>query len=210
MSQNQYTINLSSQLNPSDSLLWSNGSNLAQQNFSQSGTYQINVWNACGLYQEDFNLRFDQNAQLQSPNPAAFCAGDSSLLFVSGGTDSLLWSNNFRSDSLWVKQPGLYSVSAHNQCGSLSDTVFVMEEQPLNFNLGPDSILCNNASKTLSGPAQAHQYLWQDGSTQTLSSLIKSSDISSGTTSWVDFEKNTPSISRNTFLQGKTGFVVSS
>jgi gliding motility-associated-like protein len=75
-----------------------------------------------------------------------------------------LWSDGSNLPARTVTQPGMYSVTVSNSCGSSSDTIVLTERPAPVVDLGLDTAMCWGQTLTLSaGPG--HQYLWSDGST---------------------------------------------
>jgi gliding motility-associated-like protein len=50
-------------------------------------------------------------------NSLKLCIGDS-IMITPGAFDDYAWSTGDRSRSVWIKQPGVYSVTVSNQCGT--------------------------------------------------------------------------------------------
>jgi len=111
---------------------WSTGSLLPAITVVDGGTYQVHVINACGVDSASQTV-----VVMPLPNPAIaginkICKGDSAKLTASGGT-SYLWSNGATSAVIYVKNPGTYTVTATNTCGSVTatDTLVVNEVHAL-------------------------------------------------------------------------------
>lgn len=95
------------------------------------------------------------------------CLGDSLLLDASGTNLSYLWNNGSTDSVLWVKGPGVYSVTVTdlNGCQKNDEIVVVY---PDTLNLGADTILCDSDSFLLVPNIKGSNYLWQDGSTDSV------------------------------------------
>jgi gliding motility-associated-like protein len=88
---------------------------------------------------------------------------------VTGGTGIYLysWSNNESTSSIHNLFPGNYHLvveDAHGCMASSPDIYIGSNNNPLNINLGTDTIICNGESLKLYPGNFAH-YLWQDQST---------------------------------------------
>ncbi len=81
------------------------------------------------------------------------------------GALDYLWNDGSTNPTLLVSRPGSYSVRVTTDCKILRDTVKV--DYALDFDLGPDTTLCNGRSLTLTVPFSASaSYQWQDGTAQ--------------------------------------------
>jgi gliding motility-associated-like protein len=77
------------------------------------------------------------------------------------------WSDGSIKPELLVTKPGTYTVSVTTSCTILRDTITI--DYALDFDLGPDTTLCQGEALRLSVPANAAAtYRWQDGSEQNI------------------------------------------
>ena len=93
--------------------------------------------------------------------------GRKSTYLLKGETPGAIeyrWQDGSKSANFLVTKPGKYWVTVTTPCKVLSDTITV--DYSLDFDLGPDTTLCNQQSITLRVPAGASTYRWQDGSAQ--------------------------------------------
>lgn len=97
----------------------------------------------------------------------SFCQGNSISLNAFNPNCSYAWSTGAATSSINVTSSGTYSVTVSNSCGITRDTVVVIVEAPLIFNLGLDQEVCAGSSFIIQAPfGSTYSYLWQDGSTQ--------------------------------------------
>jgi gliding motility-associated-like protein len=97
------------------------------------------------------------------------CSGDSILLQVFDADAKFLWNTGDTTNSIWVRQGGLYWVQGeyfNNGC-PFRDSVLIIPVPGVSFSLPPDTILCNNQTLLLNPGVANASYLWQNGSTQT-------------------------------------------
>ena len=125
-------------------------------------------------------------SQLEVPNfyvadqKTATCKGDSINLTAYAGTSQIIWSNGAKGNSTWVKQTGDYSMYAvtENGCKTLNSaaqkvTVFDFQIPPrptIKIDRG-DTVLCEGASITLSGPTGFSLYKWSNGDNQRVTTI---------------------------------------
>lgn len=74
------------------------------------------------------------------------------------------WQDGSTSPTFRVTKPGKYWVTVYTPCKVLRDTIIV--KYNLDFDLGPDTTLCEGRQMTLTVPVSASAYRWQDGSQQ--------------------------------------------
>jgi PKD repeat protein len=97
--------------------------------------------------------------------PTSSFEGISSQLETSG-YNGILWSNGATTPTISVTQAGTYSVTVFGVTGcNASDTIVVTSGSAPIVNLGPDEVLCNSQSTTLSAGAGFASYSWAHGPT---------------------------------------------
>jgi len=137
--------------------------------YSKPGTYNINLMIDEGLpTQASFCKTI---VVISSPQKAptidtAFCLGDSVLLKSNFTSGINLWSTGNNSNSIIVKNPGVYWVEANNYGCSVRDSMIVSENLLPVVKIGNDTSLCKGDSIKLNARNSGSQFLWQDGSSQ--------------------------------------------
>lgn len=97
----------------------------------------------------------------------AICAGSTITLDANGGYTTYSWSSGGSGQSINVTQAGSYTVTVTdvNGCVNSSDPTTVVVNQLPVVDLGPDTIICNNASITLDAGGGNTIYAWGHGPT---------------------------------------------
>ena len=111
------------------------------------------------------------------PSPK-ICAGDSIKLTATAGS-SVLWNTGATTQSIWVSNPGTYSVTVTNYCGTASSTPFVVSSManPADPMATGDTVCAPGvATLTANGPGtltwkDANGYVVGTGSTFTTPAL---------------------------------------
>jgi len=147
---------------------WQDGTSTASYLISASGLYILSVTNQCGEVTDDILVSYLNAPGTFSLGPdTTLCADENYTLFAPANASNIEWQDGSSAPSYDVIGPGIYSVTASNQCGETGDTVLVVYvEAPLPFSLGPDTLLCPGESLILIAPSTVDEILWQDGSAQ--------------------------------------------
>jgi len=147
--------------------LWQDGSTIANFSTSVSGTFIIQVSNACGADADTVNVEITGRPPFISlGQDTLLCEG--SILELHATADAqttLLWQDGTTLPVMNVTLPGTYILTESNHCGITSDTIDVeYKSPPSTFDLGPDTILCPGEFIILTAPDTTNMITWQDGS----------------------------------------------
>ena len=124
---------------------WSNGDPGPTLWVSQPGLYWAEVNNSCGSFYDTIRIYHHQN-----PGPIDLgvtrhiCSvNDSVRLSAPEPGYRYLWNTGDTTQSITVNQSGRYTLTVTNPCGASSiGIVDVVEDEPLFFDLGQDTLLC--------------------------------------------------------------------
>ncbi len=95
----------------------------------------------------------------------SICAGDSVVLDAGYGKLSYLWSTGSTSQTITVKNDGIYWVTVQDVNCTLTDTIQVSYWQVTPVSLGNDRLLCQGDSVLLNAGPGYFTYLWSTGAT---------------------------------------------
>lgn len=147
------------------SFQWQDGSTQATYQ-AHSGTYWVTTTDVCGMAIDSITIfTFPEKAL---PEQAKYCQGDILTLDASLRNTTYEWDDHSTSAIRDVTAPGAYWVDYTNACGVHRDTIQVKEDQPANFDFGPDTTMCNQQLLVLDVSFPNSSALWQDGSTDTV------------------------------------------
>lgn len=94
------------------------------------------------------------------------CIGQTLLLNATIQGSTYVWQDGSTNPTFSVTQPGTYSVTLTNACGSGSDSIGVTYLlEPPQIELGPTQNLCGSETALLDASSPFSIYTWQDGST---------------------------------------------
>ena len=162
-----------------DSVFWDFGDTAAGAENSSNLTSPLHQFSAPGDYlvtaiavRGNFSYPSDLLVTITAPdslalnigNDTILCDGDSLVLNASNRNATYLWQDMSTSESIKVGAPGLYFVEVTQNVCSIADSIFI-DVINLEFDLGRDTTLCNDATILLDPTIDSVTYVWQDGST---------------------------------------------
>ena len=149
---------------------WETGETTPTYTVSSTGFYSVIAGNQCGTTTDIVFIDFLEPPVINLGQDLILCEGlttslsavpDNQLL---AGAVNYLWQNGSTQPTLNIANPGTYSVTVTNQCGSASDALTLTHIFPPVVNLGSDASLCPGETLTLNAATPDGIYLWQDGS----------------------------------------------
>lgn len=148
-----------------NTFLWSNGSSLPQLRVTKTGTYWVSVTNACGTYTDTINVTINKYPTGIAQTTIKKCVTDGVWLRTAHLSNATYqWSNGGNANNTYVTSPGKYWVTVSNVCDTISDTVWVEDVHPINFDLGADTAFCRPATLTLDlSSLPADSVVWSTG-----------------------------------------------
>jgi gliding motility-associated-like protein len=160
--------------------LWSDGRQGATVPFTESGTYTVTASNSCYLQAVDsIHIFVYPPLTVNLGEDTALCSLISLLLDATNPhAVSYRWQDQSTNATYTVMYDGEYWVIVHDPCTGNSDTVNVLYLEPIALGLGNDTILCNGEELLLNASAPYCDYLWQDGSTDSLYRVYGSGEYS--------------------------------
>ena len=106
------------------------------------------------------SIVFSGISGLNLPADTVICTNGPIQLQPSPGFASYLWNDNSTGLTLTVSTPGLYSVTAIDQCGHPASASVSVSDANAAFHVTPDTVKCNNDIDTLRATAGYTNYLW--------------------------------------------------
>ena len=145
--------------------LWGNGSSSVNQNFMTSGSYYVTGFDSSGYCSDTafFNVLVNPNPVASISGAFQFCNGDSTQVIATPGL-SYQWSTGDTSSSTFITQGGSHSLVYNNQyCSdSIQFNVTELATPNLQTSLSGPLTFCqgDSVSITMSG---AYSYSWNNG-----------------------------------------------
>lgn len=155
--------NLIYRLAPTASIMWNNMSTADTLLVQTAGLYWAEKTNVCGSQRDSVSVTQEFLPIVDLGNDTVLCSGQNIIYRLTpGGTN--LWNDMSTADTLLVQTAGLYWAEKTNVCGSVRDSVLIVQATPPTVDLGNDTILCpgqNIIYRLATGPST----LWNDMST---------------------------------------------
>lgn len=147
--------------------LWSDNSSQSSLSVTQTGTYWLEISNACFTNRDSITLIFEQIPLVDLGPDSTLCVGDSLFADVSWSATTLYsWQDGFDQPFRNLGDGLLYTVSLSNVCGTATDEILLGSlAPPPAFDLGPDSSLCEGDEVRLTSGLSGYEFQWQDMST---------------------------------------------
>lgn len=152
-----------------DNYLWQDGSTDSVYIAWQTGDYWVFVEDSIGCSGIDtISLSLFQPPLLNHTYDTLICPGDTLLLNLGGEMLYYLWSNGSTDSSIIIYENGEYWVESGSNCGLFRDSINVDFYSNPNFTLGADTNICSGEVIKLSVGNGFVNYLWNDGSSDSL------------------------------------------
>lgn len=160
-------VTLSTGVSPELVIQWNTSESTPSINVTQTGTYQVNVINACGSLTDQIDVTFEE------VDPLDLLPGDTLTCFNDPFTirrpviDSIsfLWSDSTTGVSYTVDTTEVIWLAAFTDCGVQFDTMNVVFNGEITAELGIDTIICDEDSLLLDVRTPGATYLWSTGDT---------------------------------------------
>ncbi|MEI7979916.1 MAG: gliding motility-associated C-terminal domain-containing protein [Bacteroidota bacterium] len=112
--------------------------------------------------------------EISLPADTTLCNNQSLLLNLSTKNSTFLWQNADTNSSYLITKGGKYWVVVTNSCGSSYDSIYVKYSSvPSKLNLGNDTTICTNEFIILKSNINNVNYLWQDGTKDSIFTVSK-------------------------------------
>ena len=153
-------------------ILWNNGTETAENSFTQSALIWAELSNACGTDRDSVILQVIQEVSDINLGDDVFLCDESNYMispFIFDFNIDVEWNTGEMTEGIEVTETGAYWIEVSNACFSQSDTVLVtFGTAPTEFDLGENDTICSGENILLEeDQGTEFQYTWQDNSTNT-------------------------------------------
>ncbi|MDX1350604.1 MAG: hypothetical protein R3279_10170, partial [Putridiphycobacter sp.] len=148
---------------PAATYLWQDNSTNPTYLVTMPGTYWVEVSNGiCTI--TDTIVVSDLSFVVDLGNDTTICQADSLLLDATIMNGTYLWQNNSTDSAIYASQSGIYWVETTVSGCVERDSINISVNPSPIFNLGNDTILCENDVLTVDATVPGATYLWHDNS----------------------------------------------
>jgi gliding motility-associated-like protein len=159
--------------NPNAHFLWQDNSSSDSLLVKAAGIYYVAEFNSCLSFTDTVEV-FIENMppSISLPDQITLCQGIMDTLDPGVTGVIYAWNDGSQNATLTISNPGNYSLTVSNSCGSDIDTILVVDGGPVpSVSLGIDTSLCAGETILLQPNSNTiGNWLWPDGSTN--SSLV--------------------------------------
>ncbi len=129
------------------------------------GVYALTISNMCGDRTDEIEIALLEWPEVELwPSVLELCDLETYVIQLDPNEGLYMWQDGSVQTSYVITEPGLYSVTVTNSCGSASDDMQVIYYDAPSFDLGPSLTACPGDTIVLAAPGVLGTYLWQDGS----------------------------------------------
>lgn len=144
---------------------WNTGATTAAIQVNTPGTYIFSVTNACGTDTQSVQIQSLTLPTIQIQTAQTQICNGQNILLQAVSNSSILWSNGSSSPNVSISQAGIYSVSAANSCGTVSDSVTITAANSASVQIStPANIICPGQTMVVSAVATGN-VSWNNGTT---------------------------------------------
>lgn len=143
---------------------WSNGESLPFNIINSEGDSWISIANECGIASDTININYLPYPFYVFGNDTTLCNNEFLTYNLSLENGDFLWQDGSTASNYIIDTTGVFYVTQHNQCASLTDTIKVKKlTMSFNFNFD-DSLLCRGEKLILNATQPEASYIWNTGS----------------------------------------------
>jgi|GEM_PF-6158171 len=130
---------------PLTNYLWSTGAATPTLTVAQPGTYWLETNTVCGAFRDSIVISYQPfPVLLDIGKDTAICSGDSIVLRGDSHFTAYLWNTGAATDSIVVSAQGWYTLSATDDCGTQTDSIYVTTMPLSPPPVAKDTSLCKD------------------------------------------------------------------
>ncbi len=148
-----------------------------QHLYQDSGTYTIKVVRFFGSVTDTLETTFQvyPRQSIQLGLDTLLCREAEFTLYASQPFSNFLWQDLSTADSFVVDGDTVVYVTVFGACDTVSDTLRIMYDDSIRFDLGPDTTLCGGSNYLLDSKIDVRaQLLWSTGDTTLALNVLES------------------------------------
>lgn len=142
---------------------WQNGQHSSTYTILQEGTYSLTITNECGTQTDEVEVTSLEIPQVELGDPVQYiCDGIPILFSLDPDAGDYLWQDDTEDPDYQINIAGQYYVFVTKECGEAFDDILVEDLLTPDPDLGPDQLICEGDTITLSVNNQTGLFVWQD------------------------------------------------
>jgi len=146
---------------------WSDTSTDPTNTLGATGTYWLEVTDRDCTSRDSITLLYKPSPSVDLGRDTMLCTGDVITLSISVAPDEeVTWSDNSLGDMLIIENSGSYTVEVDKNGCIANDEIIVTFNDPPSFDLGQDTLICEQQPLVLRPGISGATYRWQDGSAE--------------------------------------------
>ncbi len=148
------------------SYLWSTGAQTQMITSPTPGTFTVTVTNQFGCTATDnVTITLGVVPTVSLGPDRLLCNGQTAVLSAGNTGSTYLWSTGAQTQSITVTTPGTFVVNVTSPNGCVGRDTILVSASALLVNLGPNTNICDNGSRTLDAGNPGQVFLWSNGAT---------------------------------------------
>jgi gliding motility-associated-like protein len=154
---------------------WSTGEVAEFVIATDAGVYTVTVSNQCGSDEASVTVEEQYTPVVDLGADITQCYQIDTTLQALFDLQNYLWSDGSTNEVLTITEPGSYSLSSSNICGTDQDFVEVFLSLPNSLSLDASNVICVNEQPILSlNNFEGYNYLWSTGDTASTIQITQS------------------------------------
>lgn len=157
--------------------VWQDGSTNPNFTVIEPGTYAVTISNYCGDVSDEIVIDYyPEPFVVFNFDTISLCEGETTLLVLDPLIGEYFWSDGTSGHELLVTEPGVYSVTVVNPCGSDNTSIVIDYDFEPVVDLGDDITICPAQlpyTIDLTGLADVEHFVWDDGTMEPTFSITE-------------------------------------
>ncbi|MFY7936155.1 MAG: gliding motility-associated C-terminal domain-containing protein [Flavobacterium sp.] len=154
--------------------LWSDGSKDSILEVNKAGKYWLSINDSSCTSYDSIEIRYKNLPIINIGNDTIVCGATNYQIKPNYSfTNNYLWSDNSKDSVLTISKRGKYWVQVTDSGCVNKDTISIILKTFPNINLGNDTMICENNNLILNANYSNADYLWSDGSKDTIFEVKK-------------------------------------
>lgn len=158
------TLTLNANISGVD-IIWQDGSTGSTFTVQEAGIYRVTLTSSCMTFRDSVQVDYVSNPTVDLGENIAICPDEAVMLDATFQGATYEWQDGSTQATFEVTNAGQYAVTVTNACGEAVGRQSATFTPPIEFDLGPDTVLCPGETFILEAFAEsALEYIWDNTS----------------------------------------------